>query len=169
MGWIYPTGSLAIGDFDLTSDVDFVVITEAELTDRGVEQVQSAHTHLLRQDSGWVIHLEYSFFAVAELRRKSSPYGAGGRRNESVDRQLGYFENGSPTVERSDHDITLVTRWTLRYTSPFVLGPEPQSFAPDVTAGELRQEIKNSMVGWEQVLQTNPTNSATASTRSSWC
>ena len=47
-------------------------------------------------------------------------------------------------MERSDHDNTLVTCWTLRYASPSVLGPEPQSFAPDVTTHELRYEIRNS-------------------------
>ena len=35
---LYPTGSLATGDFDLTSDVDFVVITDIELTDRDRQQ-----------------------------------------------------------------------------------------------------------------------------------
>ena len=154
---LYPTGSLAIGDFDLTSDVDFVVITNSELTDLDVQRVRSAHTELLRWDSRWVKHLEYSFFAVPRLRAKSSPYGPGGRRVESVDRQLWYVENGSPTIERSDHDNTLVTRWTLRYASQSVLGPEPPSFAPDVTADELREEIRNSMVGWEQLVRADPT------------
>jgi hypothetical protein len=154
---LYPTGSLAIGDFDLTSDVDFIVVTNAELTDRDAQLVQSAPTELLRRDTRWVKHLEYSFFAVPRLRAKSSPYGPGGRRVESVDRQLWYVENGSPTIERYDHDNTLVTRWTLLYASQPVLGPEPPSFAPEVTADELREEIRNSLVGWEHLVQADPT------------
>lgn len=84
---LYPTGSLAIGDFDLRSDVDFVVITAAGLSDREVQQIQSAHSDLVRRESRWVRHLEHSFFTLAELRTKSSPYGSGGRRVESADRQ----------------------------------------------------------------------------------
>jgi hypothetical protein len=52
-------------------------------------------------------------------------------------------------MERSDHDNTLVTRWTLRYRSKAVLGPEPATFAPEVTANELRHEITTSMLRWE--------------------
>jgi hypothetical protein len=153
---VYPVGSLAIGDFDLTSDVDFVVVTNRDLGDSDVQHVQSAHAELLSQDSRWVEHLEYSFFALPELRRKSSPYGPGGRRTGRADRQLWYFPNGGSTIERSDHDNTLVTRWTLRYASRSVLGPEPPSFAPDVTADELREEIRNSMMGWEQLVRADP-------------
>ncbi|MCU1501363.1 MAG: hypothetical protein JWM12_717 [Ilumatobacteraceae bacterium] len=153
---LYPIGSLAVGDFDLTSDVDFVVITERWLTDSDVRHIQSAHAKSTARTSRWVKHLEYSFFALSELSKKSSPYGPGGRRIEQTDRQLWYFGNGSSTIERSDHDNTLVTRWTLRYASRPVLGPEPPSFAPDVTADELRKEIRNSMVGWEQLVRGDP-------------
>lgn len=32
-----------------------------------------------------------------------------------------------------------------------MLGPEPAAFAPEVTSDELRQEIRNSMLGWENL------------------
>jgi hypothetical protein len=148
---LYPLGSLAIGDFDLTSDVDLVVVTTHEPSGPEMELVQSAHTALLARDSRWVRHLEYSVFPLPKLTRKSSPYGPEGR-DDSADRQLWYFPNGAPTAERSDHDNTLVTRWTLRYRSRPVLGPEPAAFAPEVSADELRREIRSSMLGWEGLL-----------------
>jgi Domain of unknown function (DUF4111) len=43
-----------------------------------------------------------------------------------------------------------VTRWTLRERGVRVLGPEPTSFAPMVTADELRREIRNSIRGWDR-------------------
>ena len=147
---LYLLGSLAIGDFDLTSDVDFVIVTNSELSNGEVELVQSAHTKLIAGDSRWVRHLEYSIFPLQKLSEKSSPYGPAGR-DDSTARQLWYFANGGSTIERSDHDNTLVTRWILRYRSTAVLGPEPAAFAPDVTADELRQEIKNSMLGWQKL------------------
>jgi hypothetical protein len=153
---LYPVGSLAIGDFDLTSDVDFAVITTRELDEGEVLRIQAAHSDLLGRDSRWVQHLEYSFFALPELRRLSSPYGPGGTRTDIPDRQLWYFGNASRMIERSDHDNTLVTRWTLRYASRPIDGPEPISFAPDITPRALRNEIRNSLLGWEQLLLTDP-------------
>jgi len=147
----YLLGSLAIGGFDLTSDVDFVIVTKDELSDDELARVQSCHTELLSRATPWVKHLEYSFFPMRKLGELSSPYGANGRRNASDARQLWYFCNGHSTIERSDHDNTLVTRWTLRYKSRAVLGPEPSTFAPDVSADDLRQEIQNSMLGWENL------------------
>jgi len=147
---LYLLGSLAIGDFDMTSDVDFMIVTGDELSAEEVELVQAAHTKLITGPGRWVRHLEYSFFPLQKLSEKSSPYGRGGR-DASEERELWYFINGGSTIERSDHDNTLVTRWTLRYRSPAVLGPPPAAFAPEVTADELRQEIRNSVLGWKQL------------------
>ncbi|MGN6743337.1 MAG: aminoglycoside adenylyltransferase domain-containing protein [Amnibacterium sp.] len=145
---LYPLGSLAVGDFDLTSDVDFVVVTAREPTAGEMERVGAAHARRVDLDSRWVQHLEYSLFPLATLQERSSPYGPRGH-DDSPERQLWYFPNGGREVTRSDHDNTLVTRWTLRYRSRPVLGPEPATFAPEVTADELRREIRASMLGWE--------------------
>lgn len=149
---LYLLGSLAVGDFDLTSDVDFMIVTNDELSDPELQRVQACHTELISRDTRWVKHLEYSLFSVRKLSELSSPYGANGARNASEDRQLWYFDNGASTMERSDHDNTLVTRWTLRSKSRPVLGPEPATFAPDIPADELRREIKRSMIGWEKLI-----------------
>ena len=37
---LYLLGSLAVGDFDLTSDVDFMIVTKSELSHGEVELVQ---------------------------------------------------------------------------------------------------------------------------------
>ena len=153
---LYLSGSLAIGDFDLTSDVDLIAVTEDELRDDQVERVQAAHTQTLSRDTRWVKHLEYAFFSMEKLWAKTSPYDPAGRRIDNEDRKLWYFVNGSPTITRSDHDNLIVARWTLRYRSRPVLGPEPATFAPEVTADELRREIRSSMLGWEKLVHTDP-------------
>lgn len=153
---LYPVGSLAVGDFDLTSDVDFAVVTAAELAEAEVARVQAAHTAAIERDSRWVKHLEYTFFPMAELHRKSSPYERDGRRVIAAERNLWYFGNAATTIERSDHDNTVVTRWTLRYASRAVLGPEPSTFAPAIPADELREEIRSSLLGWEQLVRRDP-------------
>jgi predicted nucleotidyltransferase len=144
---LYPTGSLAVGDFDLTSDVDLLVVLRAEPSAERVERIQAAHRTLLARNTRWVRHLEYSVFPLPTLAEKSSPYGPEGH-DDDPRRLLWYFPNGGSDVERSDHDNSLVTRWTLRYRSRPVLGPDPATFAPEVTADELRREIRSSMLGW---------------------
>ena len=129
-----------------------MIVTNDELSDRQAERVQSGHTAIMSAESRWVNRLEYSFFPISKLHDRSSPYGENGLRNQSAARQLWYFCNGSSTMTRSDHDNTLVTRWTLRNRSPAVLGPEPAAFAPKVPADELRREIKASMLGWEKLV-----------------
>ena len=165
---LYLLGSLAIGDFDLTSDVDFMVATNHELSDEDLNRVRWAHTEFVDQDTRWVKHFEYSFFSMQKLHAKSSPYLADGSRNESHDRQLWYFDNGARTPVRSDHDNTLVSRWTLRYRSRAVLGPEPTTFAPEVAADELRQEIRSSMLGWEKLVIADAAPFDNRFTRCSW-
>jgi hypothetical protein len=106
---------------------------------------------LLGRNSRWVKHLEYSIVSLGQLSEMPSPAG----RGDLSSRQLWYFINGGSLIERSDHDNTLVTRWTLRYRSKAVLGEEPEAFAPEVTANELRQEIKASVLGWEKLFTSD--------------
>jgi Nucleotidyltransferase domain len=72
---LYLLGSLATGDFDLTSDVDFVIVTNSELSRGEVELIQSGHMKLIARDSRWVKHLEYSIFPSRSCPR--SPHRMG--------------------------------------------------------------------------------------------
>ncbi len=152
---VYLLGSLAIGDFDATSDIDFVVVTADELSETHVRKVQSVHDQTYGQDNRWVKHLEYSFFPLNMLKHHSSPFSLDGRvRNE--DRELWYFEHGSSVIERSDHDNSLVTRWTLREKGVTVAGPSPCSLLEPIPSNDLRAEIRNSLIGWGYELLQDP-------------
>ena len=72
---MYLVGSLAVGDFDATSDVDFMVVTNNELSSDELAAVQAAHSGYLARDDRWPTHLEYSFFPMAKLQTLSSPFG----------------------------------------------------------------------------------------------
>ena len=150
----YLQGSLAIGDFDLTSDVDFIVVTREDLSEREVVEVQATHRRMYDQDNLWVKRLEYSFFPTPVLQQPSSPYTDAGVPAQSE--ELWYFDNGSPTIQRSDHDNTLVVRWTVREMGVTVLGPNPATLIDPVPADELRKEIGNTLVGWGQELLQDP-------------
>jgi predicted nucleotidyltransferase len=151
---MYLLGSLAIGDFDGTSDIDFVVVTADEMSESQVEQVQSVHDQTYAQDNRWVKHLEYSFFPLNILRNPSSPFSHDGRVQEK-NRELWYFDHGGPRIERSEHDNSLVTRWTLREKGVTVVGPESFSLLEPVSPDALRTEIQDSIVGWGNELLEN--------------
>jgi predicted nucleotidyltransferase len=64
----YLQGSFAVGDFDLNSDVDFVIAMRDELTDAQVAALQAIHKRIYDLPSEWAKHLEGSYFPVAILR-----------------------------------------------------------------------------------------------------
>ena len=152
---MYLQGSLAIGDFDWTSDVDFIVVTQADLSEEQVRFAQQTHDQTFRQNNRWVKRMEYSFFPQAKLKRPSSPY-KNGAADTSEDRKLWYFDNGSRTIERSDHDNTLVVRWTVREKGIVVFGPDPKTLIDPIDPDDLRSEIRETLIGWGQELIQDP-------------
>lgn len=151
----YLQGSLAIGDFDLTSDVDFVVITNRDLSSEEVGKIQAVHTKTISQNTRWVKHLEYSFFPLPKFMQHSSRY-ENGKINDSEERKLWYFNNGARTMEKSDHDNTLVVRWEFREKGITVLGPDPKTLIGPISPKDLRREIKEFHVGWIPDFIANP-------------
>lgn len=152
---VYLQGSLAIGDFDLTSDVDFIVVTQRELSLEQASIAEAVHSDTYRQNNRWVKRLEYSFFPVDLLRSPSSPFTADGQ-SDSADRELWYFDNGSQRIERSDHDNSLVVRWTLRERGVVLNGPEPSELIQHVLSNDLRTEIQRTLVTWGDMVVSDP-------------
>ena len=57
----YLVGSLATGDFDLDSDVDFLILTNAELSDAEVRSLQTTHVDIHALGCYPAEHLEGSY------------------------------------------------------------------------------------------------------------
>ena len=60
---VYLVGSLATGDFDLDSDVDFLVVTRQELTDAVIPRLQAMHTRIHGLGCYPAEHLEGSYIS----------------------------------------------------------------------------------------------------------
>ena len=58
----YLQGSFAVGDFDLHSDVDFIVVLEEELTEDQISALQEMHGRIFKLKPRWAQHLEGSYF-----------------------------------------------------------------------------------------------------------
>ncbi len=126
----YLVGSLATGDFDLDSDVDFLVVTKVELCDAEVKSIEATHSYIHTLGSYPAKHLEGSYF-TAELLDRPEMVGV---------QPLWYIDNGSKSLERSVHDNRWHVRWILRERSIIITGPDPKTLLPPVSSGALRRE-----------------------------
>jgi len=141
----YLQGSFAVGDFDEHSDVDFLVVTEAELSAGQVALLQEMHGRLYNLPSSWAQHLEGSYFPRRLLRQKPQP-----------DSQLWYLDNGSRALIRSDHCNTFVVRWVVREKGLALAGPPAHTFLDPVPAAALRQEVLATINEWGAEILNDP-------------
>jgi hypothetical protein len=142
----YLTGSLAIGDFDEHSDVDFLVVIDDEIDEPQLSALQAMHAKLhnhggkYRPDfpttarilsaDHWEVGLEGSYFPKTLLRRHDLPRG-----------KQWFLENGEQALALSDHDDNLVVRWTVRERGIPIVGPDPAVLIDAIPANGLRREV----------------------------
>jgi hypothetical protein len=141
----YLQGSFACGDFDIHSDVDWTMVTDAELSKGQVQALQGMHERIYRMDCSWAQHLEGSYFPKDLLKR--SPI-----RGE----RLWFLDHGSQNLIESDHCNTLVVRWQLREHGVRLAGPDPESLIDVVPASALRREVYEVMHEWGNKILADP-------------
>ena len=125
----YLVGSFAVGDADMHSDVDFVVVIETQLTKDQQSALQALHERLFALDVPWAQHLEGSYIPRDVLRSV-----------EHERTQLFYFDNGSTKPAWDDHCNTAVVRWSLREHGIVLAGPDPIALVEPVAPEALRGE-----------------------------
>src|SRR5690242_8060605 len=81
---VYLVGSLASGDFDADSDVDFLVVTKTELTETKMNALQAIQRKIHAIDCYPAKHLEGSYISLADLNDW----------NTVGVKKLYYFDNG---------------------------------------------------------------------------
>lgn len=132
---IYLVGSIASGDFDLDSDVDFLVVTNTEITEANMKSLQDIQTRIHKIECYPAKHLEGSFMSICDLNDWSTV----GKKN------LYYFDNGSTTYELSTHDNQWHVRWILRECGITLVGQKPETILQAIPPDELSNEIITSM------------------------
>ena len=93
---------LALGDADAHSDVDFIVVTERDVTPEQQAELQALHQRLYALPMSWAQHLEGSYIPRQVLRRPDPDR-----------RPLLYLDNGATEFALDSHDNTAVVRWSL--------------------------------------------------------
>jgi predicted nucleotidyltransferase len=141
----YLQGSFAVGDFDLHSDVDFVVVIQNELDAAQVDALQDMHARIHSLNSRWAHHLECSYFPRDVLRRAPQ-----------TGEELWYLDNGARSLIRSVHDNILLVRFIVREQGIILAGPPPATLIDPVAPEALRSEIYENMQSVGQEILTIP-------------
>lgn len=140
---IYLVGSLATGDFDLDSDVDFLVVTNTELSVTAMKPLVDIQTKIHAMDCYPAQHLEGSYICINDL----------GDWSTVGQKTFYYFDNGSTTLEQTTHDNQWHVRWVLRERGITLIGPKPETFLQPIPKNEMMNEIKISMRQTMKVFQ----------------
>lgn len=142
---LYLQGSFAVGDFDEHSDVDFIVVIKEEISERQLQALQAMHQRVYNLESKWAQHLEGSYFPEDVLR----DYTQNGE-------PLWYLDNGSQSLEWSNHCNTVLVRRVVREYGIVLAGPSPEKVVDPIPAPVLRQEILATINDWGQEILTEP-------------
>jgi predicted nucleotidyltransferase len=141
----YLQGSFAVGGFDEHSDCDFAIVTNQDLLDSQLRNLQGIHKHIFNLDMEWAKHMEGSYFPKTILRDYA--------RSDS---DLWYLDNGHSKLERSNHCNKIVVRWILREKGVVLTGPEPSALIEPIPLSVLRRAILQSINKSGQEILTHP-------------
>lgn len=138
-------GSLATGDFDEYSDIDFAIGVERDLSDAQLEALQRFHPQLYAHQSAWSEHLEGSYYPREILRDY-----------KRSDADIWYLDHGSKELVRSSHDNTVAVKWILREKGVVLAGPDPSTLINPIPTDALRVESYRAFAEWGRVILENP-------------
>lgn len=131
----YLVGSMATGDFDQESDIDFLVIINEELSSTEVEALTNLHETIFALNCYPAKHLEGSYMTRSILQD-----------NALVGKKpLWYLDNGSTTLERSIHDNQWHVLWCLRECAIILQGEDPKKLMDPIPWDALGSELKNAL------------------------
>ncbi|HEY3310402.1 MAG TPA: aminoglycoside adenylyltransferase domain-containing protein [Anaerolineales bacterium] len=144
---MYLEGSLAGGDFDQDSDIDFVVVTDGDIPEKFFQKLWSMHEQLNLLDTYWSTNLEGSYMSRAALRRHDPNHAV----HPNIER--GYAER----LKWADHDETWnIHRHILRERGLTIIGPDPVSLIDPITPVQLRQAMFPALQVWATGLLDHP-------------
>lgn len=134
---MYLYGSLASGDFDEhSSDVDFVVVTRAEIDEDVVAKLRAVHEGLWAKGGKWAAKLEGAYLPLAVLRR-----------HDPNDVARPFVNEGEFKVEQFGSDW-IIQRYILREYGAVVAGPSLKEWIDPVTPDDLRGAVAGVLLGW---------------------
>ncbi|NJM42204.1 MAG: DUF4111 domain-containing protein [Anaerolineae bacterium] len=149
----YLDGSLANGDFDEASDIDFVAVTDEAITDAQFVALHAMHAQLNDTGAHWAVELEGSYLPAFALRR----YDPTCDHHPNLERGVG------ERLKWVNHEASWNThRYILREKGIVMLGPPPQALIDPVSPDDLRQAMHSALHEWAARLLAQPSLISTA-------
>ena len=144
---MYLDGSLASGDFDQDSDIDFIVVTEDELSDDHFLALKAMHDRIAAMDSPFAIQLEGTYISRQGIRRYDPLHAL----DANIERGNG------ERLKKVHHDAAWVTHcYVLRDRGITLSGPAPQTLIDPVSPDNLRQAMLEVLDGWVTQMSLEP-------------
>ncbi len=135
---MYLDGSLAIGEFEPDkSDIDFVVVTDADVFSTIFEVLKTMHQRIAGGASRWGRELEGSYISKRALRYErrpaAHPYIDRGSVLAMVHPETGYWP---------------IHRYMLREHGVVLAGPLPHTLIDPVAPEDLRDAVRGILREW---------------------
>lgn len=136
---VYLQGSAAVGDMDIYSDVDFIVVIDHPLNEHELADLQQMTTRFYdrKSENHWAEHLEGSYFPIDVLQA-----------TDQSETKLIFNDNGSPELNWDTHCNTFVVRWCLREYGIALHGPAANTLLDPISINLLKEEVRLDMVEW---------------------
>jgi len=137
---MYLSGSLALGNFSSqSSDIDFVVVTDTDLSAALLSALREMHTRFNAGDSPWATEIEAVYIPLDALRRYDPAYA----RHPHIERGAG------ETLEMDELDIGwIIQRAILRAHGVVIAGPNPATLIDPVSPQDLRRAVVALLDVW---------------------
>lgn len=144
---MYLEGSLANGDFDQDSDIDFVVVTDKEIEDNAFSALQMTHERINLLDTQWSTNLEGSYLSKHAVRRHDPEH----TRFPNIERGFG------ERLKMIRNDETWnIHRHILHKCGITLIGPDPATLIDPISPDKLRQAMLPALHDWAAQILNNP-------------
>jgi hypothetical protein len=143
---MYLTGSLAAGDFDRHSDVDFVADTESEVDVELFSALDTLHQRIAMIDSWCAIQLDGAYISRVALRR----FDPANAVHANIDRGRG------ERLKMVQFDGVVVQSYLLRERGITLDGPDPRTLIDPVTPDDLRNAMPRVLEGLGSQILDDP-------------
>ncbi len=142
---MYLYGSLAGGDFDpRRSDVDFLVVTAAELPGDLIAALETLHARLAASGDKWAVKLEGAYIPQRALRRY-----------DPADPPYPFVNEGRFYLARPGSDW-VIQRHVLREQGVVLAGPALHALIDPVGPDDLRQAVAAILREWWAPMLDDP-------------
>lgn len=136
---MYLDGSLASGDFDQDSDIDFVVVTDEDVSEDDFLALQAMHERIATMDSWCATQLEGTYISQSALERHDQDHAL----HPNIERGKGQH------LKMVKHDDAwIIHRYILREYGITIVGPAPETLLTPISPSDLRKAMLAILHEW---------------------